>query len=729
MLNPLMLLGLLGLAVPVVIHLIQRQRLRPQPLATLRFLDREDTANAFAPVPKDVLQLLLRLLLLLLFVLLMARLVGCAGAPGPRTVTVLLDQSLGMQQLGPEGRSLFESSRQRILELIDQMRPEDRLNLLLVGDRTVVETGFLGDREALRAAALAAAVGDGGALGLLPAMRSAVNQLRSRRDVNAAVLVFSSHRRAPYQSALVEASQPASPDNRTLEFRHRLERGRVQLVFVDPGPPPADNLAIEAAVFTPPDVHLGGSARLTARLHNYADREQTARLTFYEDGRAGASRAVDVKGGETVAVDLVHLFESPVDVPCMVELAEDALPGDNRFHLPMRMRDRRQVLLVTPASDNDDQEGMELRSRGADLFFYALNPGEALGRGTGTFVNVRRITPAALERVSLPFYSVVVFYGVDTLSERTQADLAAYVDNGGGLYLIPGDESGPGRFNHAFASVLGSFAIGQELLREPGQPLETQASRLDEPLLAALAGGAWGEARHVAFRRYQAVDTPGDARVVLRAANGEPLAVLLARGRGRVFVQLFSCSLAATSLPRAAAFVPMVQTVLDGLRPLRLDERSETMRVGETLRLAVPEWRGLGGPGELAGPVSQTLELQDGREAPQVRIDGHLPAGPYALRHPAHQTGRRRWLTVNPAAGESDLTPLSDEELELLFGSRRFARRPATALANLLVDRRELAGLVLLLLLVAFAVEALVGAWQSRRRPPLRPTRAKGVTA
>ena len=59
MLNPLMLLGLLGLGVPVVIHLIHRQRLRPQWLATLRFLDREDVANAFAPVPRDLLQLVL----------------------------------------------------------------------------------------------------------------------------------------------------------------------------------------------------------------------------------------------------------------------------------------------------------------------------------------------------------------------------------------------------------------------------------------------------------------------------------------------------------------------------------------------------------------------------------------------------------------------------------------------------------------------------------------------
>ena len=79
MLNPLMLLGLLGLSVPVLIHLINRRRMKPRQLATLKFLDQQDVANAFAPVPRDLLQLLLRLLLLTAFVLLMARFTG--GVP------------------------------------------------------------------------------------------------------------------------------------------------------------------------------------------------------------------------------------------------------------------------------------------------------------------------------------------------------------------------------------------------------------------------------------------------------------------------------------------------------------------------------------------------------------------------------------------------------------------------------------------------------------------------
>ena len=165
MLHPWMLLGLAGLSVPIIIHLIQKQRLKPQQLATLQFLDREDLANAFAPVPRDMLQLLLRLLLLGLFVLLMSRLVTDGDKVGPRTLAVILDQSLSMQQKVSENETLFQRYRKEILDLIDGLGPEDRLSLRLVGDRVTVETGYLRDKDELCEIAEKFDVSDSGSLG------------------------------------------------------------------------------------------------------------------------------------------------------------------------------------------------------------------------------------------------------------------------------------------------------------------------------------------------------------------------------------------------------------------------------------------------------------------------------------------------------------------------------------------------------------------------------------
>ena len=253
MLNPWMLIGLAGLAVPVILHLIQRQKLQPHLLATLRFLDPGYAANAFKPVPRDLLQLLLRLLLLTLFVLLMARLLLPAPTTGPRALVVILDQSMSMQRNQPDGRTLFEACRGQLLDLIGGMRRDDRLSLMLVGDTLAAETGFLADPQRLRQAAEGFAPGEAGGSALLPAITRAVRQLSGRREVNSAVIVFTDRQ-------AVNFSRARDAD----ELRAALARGRVQVVLVGEAVLGADNLAIEEAAFTPAQVHLGAGGRLTA---------------------------------------------------------------------------------------------------------------------------------------------------------------------------------------------------------------------------------------------------------------------------------------------------------------------------------------------------------------------------------------------------------------------------------------------------------------------------------
>jgi hypothetical protein len=72
-------------------------------------------------------------------------------------------------------------------------------------------------------------------------------------------------------------------------------------------------------------------------------------------------------------------------------------------------------------------------------------------------------------------------------------------------------------------------------------------------------------------------------------------------------------------------------------------------------------------------------------------------------------------MTVNPVRGESDLSPLSVEEQEQIFGAGNVARLKYEDLAGQFSHRYEIAGLLGTLVLLAFIAEALLGAWQSRR--------------
>ena len=704
MLYPAMLLGLLGLSVPVIIHLIQRQRLRSQPLSTLEFLDHEDLANAFAPVPRDLLQLLLRLLLLSLFVMFMARLYWSGSEPGPRTLAIVLDQSMSMRQHVSETESLFDKSKRQVLELVASLREGDRASLTLVGDDITRTTGFLSDRERLRAEVEACAVSDSGSIGLASAIRAAIDQLRARRSVNSCVVVFSDRQRDAFAADLRE--QAASP---------RL--GQVKLLWIDAPESEQPNLSIERAAFTPTQAFVGGSSRLTTVVRNGTDKPQPVALLIgneQEGAAAGEERRIELAPGEAVHVDLVQRFDSPLDSVARVELPDDVLPGDNAFHVPMRMRDRRQVLLVAEAEQDEEPQSAAVRFEGLDLLGYAINPGEAIGLGGGTQVNLKRVAPQALPRVSLPLYSLIVLYGVVDLPEQSYKDLRSFAAAGGLIWIIAAPDASPVRFNERFASLLNGLTIGQVSESDSPRSLSVLESDVGDPLLLPLLRDEWGPAGEVFLYRYVRVEAPGTSRPLLKAANGDVLMALVPLDRGNVLVQSFDCDLRSSSLPRTAAFVPVVQRVVHGLTDQERTGRPDMLRVSQTARIRLPEFRSLQGDVLLTGPEQRTLTMV-GPERDEVRLTDLRLAGGYALTHAARPNGRQRQVAVNPTAGESQLTPLTETELAQLYGERHASLVPFEQLADQFRNGHEWTWPLVCLVLGALVLESLSGAWQSRR--------------
>ena len=709
MLNPLMLLGLLGLSVPVIIHLIQKQRLKPQPLATLQFLDKEDVANAFAPVPRDPVQLLLRLLLLLAFILLMSRLTCSSGDRGPRSTVIILDQSMSMRR-PVAGKPLFEHHKAQAQALIDAMKPADSIALYLVGDELVTETGFLSDPAALREQLSQFQVGDSGGRAILPTVLEAVNQLRARREANAAVVLFSDLQASDYSATLAELEQDpqGSPVAR---FRDHHDPAAVQIFLVDEAPPVEENLAIRDARMLPPSVFLGAGGRYTAEVVNYGDEAAEATVTLREGATDGEQRSVMLQPGEVATLDLVHRFESPVDVAVSLELPDDDLVGDNHFYQPVRMKARKQILLVTPGG-SESVTG-DLGYSGEDLLSYALNPSDALGQGSDTYIALKRVSANMLERVSLPLYSTVILYGIGEISDQSAKDLRAFAANGGGVMLVLTPDLSPLRVNDSMQLLLGGLSVGQ--IKEPAEPIALSRGEggVQHPVLLPLLRGEWGDLDGVHLMRYNAVESLGSARAVLRAANDDIVAAWVPIDRGAVYVQLFSFDLSAGSLPRSTAFVPMLQTLTNALGVADRVTEADSIRAGEIRRVETPEYRGLTGDVSLVGPSTKTLPL-DANEGESVLVQGLWQAGAYELSHPQKASGRKRWVTVNPVLGESDVTALTTEQVGLIFGADGASRGDFASAQSAFRERRELLPWLLVLVVLALLLEGAVGAWSSR---------------
>ncbi|MEX2609187.1 MAG: BatA domain-containing protein [Gemmatimonadota bacterium] len=113
--NPWAWLGLLTLAVPILVHLLARQRAPRQPFPSLRFLPHARLLTARRARPTDLLLLALRLLILLLAVAALAQpylLTGERAAWQTRTVAraVVVDTSASMRGPLADGQAAVDAA-------------------------------------------------------------------------------------------------------------------------------------------------------------------------------------------------------------------------------------------------------------------------------------------------------------------------------------------------------------------------------------------------------------------------------------------------------------------------------------------------------------------------------------------------------------------------------------------------------------------------------------------
>ncbi|MCX5658557.1 MAG: BatA and WFA domain-containing protein, partial [Planctomycetota bacterium] len=142
LLAPLMLVGLAALALPVLIHLLDRTRTVLVDWPTLRFLKvaRKESANRARL--KHLLVFLARCLLVILVVLAMAkpyrRTESWAPPPAlPQTLVVVIDNSYSMgYREGGTDRTRFERAKAMAVEQIGALAIEDEVAVILANDTT-----------------------------------------------------------------------------------------------------------------------------------------------------------------------------------------------------------------------------------------------------------------------------------------------------------------------------------------------------------------------------------------------------------------------------------------------------------------------------------------------------------------------------------------------------------------------------------------------------------------
>lgn len=645
---PLFLLGLLGLVVPVVVHLTRRRRARVVRFPSLLFLEQVPFRAESRRRIHHWLLFVIRALALALLAFAFARpfvrddTALAVGEGGPTERVILLDRSWSMA-VGDRWAVAGAAVRQATSEL----GPLDRVSLVVFDLGAEVPVRSAPDAGRIRAALDTLRVTDR-ATRYGPALKLAQTILEESELPARSLTVVSDLQRAGW----------------TGEEGITLPAGTaVRAVAVGDAPPA--NLAVGEVTLTRD--HMQGVERITprARLTRVGGASDAPVEVVLEiDGREIQRRAVTLPpaGALPVVFDPVTLTEHHTrGVVRIASATPDASEPDhdNARHFVVSPGRATAVLLLDPPSGGSEA---------------SLHLREALGVARGEGFRVDRSTGSVPGADVLAGYQVVILNDRPLPGGAEGARLEAFVAGGGGLVVVAGSRGG---WSADAANFLpGSLGAVQD--RDEGQGGRLGYLDHDHPIFELFRGprrGDFSTARFFRARSWQL--PPGDSVAVLaRFDDGSPALGERRVGEGRVLVWASTLDAYWTDLALQPVFVPLVHQLVghaSGRTPVL-----EAFTAGQVLDVSdarAMETAGLGEVSTALAAVESRVVLAPSGAATPLSMEGgpHFlelgERGFYEIRPPGRADVRPVAVAVNVDLAEADLAPMDPAEVEAAIGA------------------------------------------------------------
>ncbi len=509
--------GAAAMAVPILIHLLNRRRYRRVRWAAMEFLLDAHRQNRRRMRVEELILLALRCLAMFLVGVMIARwfvspasLMATLGTGGQTERIIILDDSFSMalQVHGQEGETapvgqatVFGRGRAAVEQLVRTLReesPNDPLTFLLTSrsDQPLRTEATAGGMDALGWAADLEALAFSHRGGNMTAALATVRELLDARSgaTSAAVYVISDFQRHEWPTG--EPGTAAGPASALAGWA---DEGRtLQLVLVDVGVEAQRNLCVTAIEPQQAQAVVGVEARFIARVANDGrESSEPGWLQVYVGDAAQPPVAVPaIASRESIELGIEVTFPAEGSEVLTVELPADPLPVDNSRWRAVPVSRALRILMVNGERSADPYNDEVY------LLTVALRPEGSQFSGNEVVV----IEDNELAQAGLADFHVVMLANVYGITDEAAERLHRYVADGGGLAIFVGDQVDPEVYDRLL------FRDGQGLL--PGRlgdlvtaPAEQAGASIGllesgHPLMHRLAGDGVSLFHNAVFWRY-----------------------------------------------------------------------------------------------------------------------------------------------------------------------------------------------------------------------------------
>jgi hypothetical protein len=633
-LTPLFFVALAGIAIPVIIHLIQKERKNVVAFPSLMFLRRIPYQSVDRRRIRNWPLLLLRIAALALLVMAFARpflkrdTFAAAAAGGAREVVLLLDRSYSLTYGDRWQRAMAAAT-----DVVNGLSASDRASIVLFDTDAEVLLRSTSDKGRLTAA-LATAKPASSATRYGPAVKLAGSIISESGLPNREVVIVSDFQRLGWAGA----EGVRLPDGtKVTPFSVADEE--------------TSNIAITPATLQRTMFEEQERVTVTAGALNRGAAPAGVRLTLEVDGRAIETKDLKLEPHGSATATFSPFTPTTKFTRGTVRLSDDRLAPDNVYHFVVSPRQRLKVIIV-------ERPGT---SQAASLYLA-----QALGLSeTPTFDVIRRSMDAVTAE-DISSAAVVVLNDIP-VAPLTAERLAKFVEAGGGLLTVFGERA---TWPAEQSRIIPALAQGTSD-RTRGTPGRIGAVDYGHPVFEGFRAPRSGDFSVARFYSYRAVVLQPGAQVLARFDDGAPALIERRVGAGRVITWTSTLDVTWNDLALKPVFLPFIHRVSATLASFT--QRPASMKVGEV----VPANKS----SLVLTPAGVRVSSGDKATALQLREQGF-----YEIRA-GERDEEPLVLASNIDLAESDMTPIDPKDV--VAGATGRAGGAETAGSNAIVTNEE----------------------------------------
>ena len=548
-------LAAIGIAVPIIIHLLYRKNKKETDWAAMELLRRALVVRSGQIRLEDFIILLLRCLtLLLLAAALLRPILKDSSLVGDQKVgmVVAIDDSLSMNH-GATTR--FETAIEKARKVLGTASPGDKVSIVFLNEREIDDQKKVplraADYDANKVNDILDAAKISGASTHQSNLENSIPLLKEMSDEMKA---------GTKEIHIITDAQQSDWTGLSSEAKNMLGEIPASIYIIPVNSEGDDNRSVTSLNYVSGSLNNSGVARFEATIKNFGTNDADAgNIEFYQNSNLVRRQTLGTIGsGESKVVPFLANYEKPGDLSITAKISKDSLGADNSRHTVVNVRPRVRVLCATDSIDGG------LGTQNNDLFFLE----NALRLSSGDEENgiqVTSVDSSDLTLEKLNDYDIIILANVSAPSLEIAERLKNFTSNGGGLIVFAGENINPEKYEQSFGNDSDSILpgkIGQKTSSgEENQGLWSLAfPDSDHPLARVVKSMTEDVINDAKVKSIISVEPLPGSQVILKLVeNNAPILVSKTVGEGSVILCATSADRSWSELVVHPVYAIMIQ--------------------------------------------------------------------------------------------------------------------------------------------------------------------------